>query len=431
MTPPVPSRRTPRLLARIRERRSEYTRLGLRDLASEAVTGLIQRPARSALTMLGTVLGVGVFVAVLALTSTVTSQIGKSFNILQATTVTITETSTNTPDGMPRTGEQPLTSFPADTDTRLVQLNGVVAGGLWWSVPVRNPAIGTKPGGATGVQAGGIGLYAASPGALSAIEPTLKSGVLFNTFHEGRSEQVCILGSATARLLGITRVDNQPAVFVGDSAYTVLGIIDDTERLPEALLGMIIPATTALTNYGPPVDRPAQAIVQVRLGAGQLIAQQAPLALRPDQPQLLSAASPPDPRTLRDQVSTDLSGLFLLLAAICLAVGALGIANTTLVAVLERTGEIGLRRSLGARSRHIGIQFLAESTTLGILGGLIGTSLGVLTVIAIAVSKQWTAVIEPATVLPAPLVGGLVGLLAGCYPALRAARIEPLEALRR
>lgn len=437
MMPQVPPGRARRLRSTVRDRRTRragYTRLGIHDLVSEAVTGLIQRPARSVLTMLGTVLGVGVFVAVLALTTTVTHQIGKSFDLLQATTVTVTDTPTKAPKTALVPGEEPRTGFPSDTDARLARLNGVVDGGLWWTVPLRSPAIGTKPAGSTTApdrRGGGIGLYAATPGALAAMQPTVRSGVLFNSFHQERGEQVCLLGSAAARLLGITRVDSRPAVFVENTAYTVVGIIAETQRLPESLLGVIIPAGTALTAYGPPNDRPAQAVVHVRLGAAPLIADQAPRALRPDQPQLLKAAAPPDPRYLRDQVSTDLSGLFLLLAAICLAVGALGIANTTLVAVLERTGEIGLRRALGARPSHIGVQFLTESTALGTLGGLIGTSLGVLSVIAIAVAKRWTAVIEPATVLPAPLIGGLVGLVAGCYPALRAARIEPLETLRR
>ena len=114
-----------------------------------------------------------------------------------------------------------------------------------------------------------------------------------------------------------------------------------------------------------------------------------------------------------------------------LLIGAVGIANTTLVAVMERVGEIGLRRALGARPMHVAIQFLTESGTLGTLGGLIGSSLGIIVTISVALAHHWTAVLNPATTLTAPLVGTITGLLAGAYPAMRAARIEPLEALRR
>ncbi|WP_078851859.1 ABC transporter permease [Streptomyces sp. NRRL B-3229] len=401
-------------------------------MVAEALTGVVERPGRSVLTLLGTVLGVGAFVSVLGLTSTATGQIGRSFSLLQDTTVTVDDTGATPQDSLAAQGSG--MDFPADTDQRLGRLNGVVDAGVWWNAPLRHPIVSARPDvtadATTDSDRTGLRVLAASPGTLRAMQPTLSTGTLFNEFHQRREERVCLLGTAAARLLGITRVDNQPAVFIDGTAYTVLGIISTTRRLPQSLLSVLIPSSSALNAYGPPTDDPAQALIRTRTGAAALIARQAPLALLPAHPGLLHAVPPPDPHQLRDQVDTDLSGLFLALAAICLLVGAVGIANTTLVSVLERKGEIGLRRALGARRRHIAAQFLTESTSLGVLGGLTGTAIGVAVVLGTALVRHWTAVLQPYAVLPAPLMGTVVGFLAGLYPALRAARVEPLEALR-
>jgi ABC-type antimicrobial peptide transport system permease subunit len=129
-------------------------------------------------------------------------------------------------------------------------------------------------------------------------------------------------------------------------------------------------------------------------------------------------------------VESDINALFLVLGGVALLVGAIGIANVTLVAVLERVGEIGLRRALGAARRHIAAQFLVESTAMGLVGGIIGASLGVLVVVGIAAARTWTPVLDPWVPLAAPAIGAVTGLVAGLYPAWRAASLEPVEALR-
>lgn len=416
-------------------RRVPPTTFHPRDLMAEAVAGMVQRPGRTILTTLGTVLGVGAFVAILGLTATADGQIGRQFTNLEATTVTVDDV------GAAQTtveGENPAIDFPSNADQRISALHGVIAGGTYWTVPLPAPVISRSPDAtaASTDNAGQLTVYAASPGALQAMQPTLQSGVLYNSFHQSRAEHVAVLGSGAATVLGITNLATRPAVFINDTAFTVIGIINTTRLLPETLLGVMIPSSAALALYGPPEPFTpegggAHMLIHTDLGAADLIAAQAPMALLPTGPQLLAATAPPDPRSLRNAVNNDLSSLFLLLAAICLIVGAVGIANTTLVGVLERTGEIGLRRALGARRRHIATQFLAESTTLGTLGGLLGTTIGVGLVVTVSLAEHWTALLNPLTVSAAPLIGSVVGLAAGLYPAIRAAWTEPLEALRR
>lgn len=412
------------------------TRLGLRDTTAEALSAMVQRPGRAGLTMLGTVLGVGAFVAVLGLTATAAGQISRQFTVLQATTVTVTDQAAVN-EGMTSENQsarepvRPPMSFPEDTDERVAHLNGVVTGGLWWQIPLDSPRLTSTPGGSIS-EGAGLKVYAATPGAVAAMEPHLTAGVTFDPFVQRTGEHVALLSTVAADRLHVNRLEARPAIFIDSVPYTVVGIYDGVQRATDTLLGLMIPAATALTEYGNPnpATMPATLLISTKVGAAALVARQAPIALRPDAPQRLTAVAPPDPHTLRDKVSNDLTGLFLTLAGICLVIGAVGIANTTLVAVLERTSEIGLRRALGARPRHIAGQFLTESLALGTLGGLLGTSLGVVTVLGVAAAREWTAVLQPAVTLAAPLLGSLVGLLAGAYPALRAARISPLLALR-
>jgi len=409
--------------------------LTARDTTAEAVAGIVQRPGRAVLTMLGTVLGVGAFVAVLGLTATGAGQISHQFTVLEDTTVTVQD---NGPaDNVAPPDTNPPIGFPADADAVADHINGVVAAGVWWPVPLPQ---GTNFTGSLALSAAAsqtINLLAASPGAVQAMGLSMVAGSPLTSYENATRQHVAMIDATTATELGISpaRLASQPAVFVGGIAYTVVGIYSSAQRVVTDESAMLIPENTALADFGNPQpgignQDEAQMVVATRIGAAQAVARQIAAAELPTDAARLVVTSPPSPQNLQSQVSGDLAGLFLILALISLLIGAVGIANTTLVAVLERTEEIGLRRAVGARPRHIAAQFLAESTALGTLGGLVGTCIGVGTVVIFAAVKDWTAVLNPAYTLPAPLIGSVVGLLAGAYPALRAARISPLAALR-
>ena len=410
-------------------------RLAARDAAAEAVAGIVQRPGRSVLTMLGTILGVGAFVAVLGLTATGAGQISHQFTVLQDTTVTVEDNGPASNTAPP--GTNPPIGFPADASQIAGHINGVTAAGVWWPVPLPSDAEFTASLalGATASQT--INLLAASPGAVTAMGLTMAAGSPLTAYENTTRQHVAMIDTTTAATLGISaaRLAAHPAIFADGIAYTIVGIYRSAQRVVTDESAMLIPEATALAGYGNPQpgignQDEAQMVIATRIGAAQQVARQIAAAELPTDPARLVVTSPPSPQNLQSQVSADLAGLFLVLALISLLIGAVGIANTTLVAVLERTEEIGLRRAVGARPRHIAAQFLAESTTLGTLGGLIGTSIGVAVVVTFAATKNWTAILNPTYTLPAPLIGSLVGLLAGADPALRAARTSPLAALR-
>jgi putative ABC transport system permease protein len=410
-------------------------RLSGRDTAGEAVAGIVQRPGRALLTMLGTVLGVGAFVAVLGLTATGAGQISHQFTILADTTVNVQD---NGPvNDVARPGTNPPIGFPADADASADRINGVVAAGVWWpvSLPDGTSFTGSLALSATAAQT--VSLLAASPGAVRAMDVTMVAGSPLSSYENESAQHVAMIDTGTAAELGIApaRLASHPAVFVNGIAYTVVGIYSSAQRVVTDESAMLIPENTALADFGNPEpgignQDEAQMVVATRIGAAQAVARQIAAAELPTDPSRLVVASPPNPQNLQSEVTGDLASLFLVLALISLLIGAVGIANTTLVAVLERTEEIGLRRAVGARPRHIAAQFLAEAAVLGTLGGLIGTCIGTGVVVISAAAKDWTAVLNPAYTLPAPLIGTVVGVLAGAYPALRAARTSPLAALR-
>jgi hypothetical protein len=396
-------------------------RIRSRDLAAEALAGLLARPARVILTVLGTVIGVGALVATLGLSKTASNQIVGRFDKVSATDVVVSPSA--------KAGGTGGAVLPWDTEARLRRLNGVAAAGTLADVDVRGELVRSVPVNDP-LAAGAIQLpmKAASPGLFRAVRARLADGRYFDTGHSARGDRVLVLGPNAARRLHITNLDDQPAVFVGDRLYSVIGVLAGLQRQASLLGAAIMPEGTARREFG--LASPSLAQIETRVGAVDLISHQAPEALSPSDPTLLKVAAPPDPKQLRGEVKKDLNALFLLLGGVSLLVGAIGIANVTLVSVLERVGEIGLRRALGAARRHIAAQFLLESTAMGLAGGIAGASLGTLVVVAVSATNTWTPVLDPWVPLGAPLLGAVIGLLSGTYPALRAASMEPVEALR-
>lgn len=396
----------------------------IRDLLNETLSGMFARPGRMMLTVLGIVIGLTALVATLGLTRTSSNRIISQFDRLAATEIFVTARPGRT------TGIIDPKAIPWDAPARLRRLNGVVAAGTMSEVDVGDAMVSSSPVKDPLNQSSfKLAVYAASPGLFRAVRADLETGKLPDLGHSNRADRVVVLGPDAARRLGIRSLDQLPAISIGDYLYQVVGILHDVVRKPELLGSVIIPEGTARQYFG--LLGPATVVVETKIGAAYLIADQTRLALRPDDPKVLKLEVPQEPKRVRDEVQTDLSVMFLLLGGLSLVVGAIGIANITLVGVMERISEIGLRRAIGATRGHIAAQFLLESATMGVIGGVIGASVGVLIVVAVSAYQVWTPVLDPVVPFLAPLIGGGVGLLSGTYPAVQAARLEPVDAFRK
>ncbi len=417
----LPGRRRPSVVL---ARGSARDRFGLRDLVTEAAHGIGARPGRLVLTIIGTVLGVGSLVVTVGLAQTAAGQISRQFDAVAATQVVVEPATART-----QGGERAAGTIPWDVEDRLERIAGVEAAGALAPVAVGEATITAVPvNDPSAPSLAAPQVLATTPGLLEAVRGRVVTGRYFDVGHDERADRVVVLGARAATRLGVHRVDRQPSIFIGEESFTVIGIVDDVARRSDLLDAVILPIGTARAEFE--LGALEQAHATIAVGAGPVLADQAPVALAPNNPESLEVQVPPSTSRVRENVQADINAIFLALGAVALLVGGLGIANITLLSVRERIGEIGLRRALGASRANIGNQFLVESVVIGLLGGLIGSAVGVFVVVGVSLAKEWTPILDTTVVIGAALLGGVIGLGAGTYPALKAAGIEPIAALR-
>jgi putative ABC transport system permease protein len=271
----------------------------------------------------------------------------------------------------------------------------------------------------------GLTVQAVDVTLLDTLAGTMEAGVWFD--EAKASYPTTVLGSTAAERLGIAELPAK--VWLGDQWFTVIGILDAFELSPDldraALVGF-----TAAEDY---LDFDGLAsVILVRSEpeyTDQVMSVLAATA-NPANPDQVEVSRPTDALQARDAADEAFTSLFLGLGAVALLVGGLGIANVMVISVLERRSEIGLRRAIGATRGHIAIQFIGEALLLSAIGGIAGVVIGYGVTAAWSAYRGWSVLVPPVALLGGLAAAILIGTLAGLYPAIRASRLAPTEALR-
>jgi putative ABC transport system permease protein len=391
---------------------TERARLRAADLVTVGSAGLRARPARTVLSALGVAIGVAAMVAVLGISSSSRAKLDDQLSALGTNLFSASAAPSPAGDAVP---------LPVNSTARLERLPGVEAATSVADLPelgvYRNALI--DPG-----LTGGMTVTVAELNLLQVLAATMRTGDWLDPVTA--AFPATVLGAAAAERLGVA--EPGALVRIGDRNAVVTGILDPLPLAPELDHAALIGAAVATSDFGF-AGNPTRLYQRIDEDRIARVSPLIPAAVRPDDPGRVAVSRPSDALAAVDAVDAGFTSMLVGLGSIALLVGAIGVANTMIISVIERRREIGLRRALGATRGHIRLQFLIEALVLSALGGVAGAGLGAAVTAIIAAPNGWPVVVPPLVLVAGVASTLIVGAAAGLYPAVRAARTPPHTAL--
>ena len=273
----------------------------------------------------------------------------------------------------------------------------------------------------------GLAVVATETSLLDTIEGALTHGRFLD--NSTSTIPTVVLGAVAAQRLGITDLTGSPTVVIDGERFAVIGILDPLALHPDLDRSILIGEEAASEYLGFDLY-PTRIYARTTPQHVDDVTKVLGRTVNPGAPNEVEVSQPSDALEARAAVDEGLQRLLIGLGLVALAVGGVGVANVMVISILERRSEIGLRRALGATRRHIGLQFLVEAATLTTIGGLTGATIGAAITYLYAQRQGWTVTV-PANIIAAAVAAALLlGLLAGLYPAIRAATMNPADAVR-
>lgn len=390
------------------------SRLRPGDVWRVGVSGPRARKGRTALSALGVSIGIAALVGVLGLSESSKSALLDEISRLGTNLLTVEAGSGfGAGDG----------ALPDTAPVMIERIPTVTAAAPAWAVDADVYRTDLIAEGETG----GLQVIAAEDDLVDTLNGSVAHG---SYLDETISEYpVAVLGSVAAERLGVDDLDQRAFVQVGDEQVEVVGILDEFPLAADLDRAVILPRQGAVAEYDLD-ESPAVIYTRVLDGTIDDTREVIPTTADPENPEEVTVSRPSDALEAQAAADDALTTLFLGLGAVALLVGGIGIANVMVIAVIERRGEIGLRRALGATRAHIRRQFLTEAVVLSALGGVAGLVIGVVVTYGYAATQDWRVIIPTEAAVGGFAAALVIGAVAGLYPAVRAARLAPTEALR-